>query len=270
MNELQIFDHEKFGQVRTILRDGEVWFVAMDVAEILEYSDAYEMTKRLKDSEKMKLATGEMPVTQSALARELTLISEPGLYRAIFGSKKKEAEEFQTWVFHTVLPQIRKTGQYLSPEKQAQEEHPLMVMTRRYLEVQAEQDRQREEQVRQAIEIGKHRVALEFQRKEIERQRLQLEQERKQRRQQERMLQDISAKATALLEGDGYFTIAGYARKMNIPMDERTAQRLGYICRKRSGIAGLPISKYPHQKYGHVNAYSERVLDEVFKEWMEE
>lgn len=86
--------------------DGSLHFVAMEVADILGYSDAYEMTKRLEDDEKQnRQIAGFGP-------RGVTCISESGLYDAILGSNKPEAKPFQKWVRGEVLPSIRKTGSY--------------------------------------------------------------------------------------------------------------------------------------------------------------
>lgn len=86
--------------------DGSLRFVAMEVAGILGYSDAYEMTKRLDDDEKQnRQIAGFGP-------RGVTVITESGLYDAILGSSKAEAKPFQKWVRAEVLPSIRKTGSY--------------------------------------------------------------------------------------------------------------------------------------------------------------
>lgn len=89
---------------------GEPWFVAMDIADILGYSDAYEMTKRLDDDEKSnRQIAGSGPATGG---RGVIVINESGLYSAILGSQKDEAKRFKKWVTSEVLPSIRKTGSY--------------------------------------------------------------------------------------------------------------------------------------------------------------
>lgn len=67
---------------------------------------------RLKEDEKMTVALTDGQVSTHGGARHLTIVNEPGLYRLIFTSRKKEAEAFKTWVFTDVLPSIRKTGSY--------------------------------------------------------------------------------------------------------------------------------------------------------------
>lgn len=90
--------------------DGSLHFVAMEAAEILGYSDAEAMTRRLDDDEKQNrriVGFGN---------RGVTVISESGLYDAILGSSKPEAKPFQKWVRSEVLPSIRKTGSYNAPK----------------------------------------------------------------------------------------------------------------------------------------------------------
>ena len=94
-------------QVRVVIKDGEPWFAAHDVAVALEYRDASNMTRLLKDDEKGLYKVGTLGGEQSLL-----FINEKGLYRAIFNSRKPEALAFQDWVFAEVLPAIRKQGFY--------------------------------------------------------------------------------------------------------------------------------------------------------------
>lgn len=112
MNELtRIYKNQP---VRIVEKDGDLWFVAKDVAEILGYSSAEHMTRRLDDDERGKL---ESPVTGDSSfghggARWYTIINESGLYNSLLGSKKPEAKDFKRWITHDVLPTIRRTGAY--------------------------------------------------------------------------------------------------------------------------------------------------------------
>lgn len=87
--------------------DGEPWFVAADVAAVLDYRMASDMTRILDDDEK-----GTHIVSTLGGDQELTTISEAGLYAAILKSRKPEAKRFKKWVTSEVLPSIRKTGTY--------------------------------------------------------------------------------------------------------------------------------------------------------------
>lgn len=94
--------------VRVIDDNGEPWFVAMDVAEVLDYSDAHKMTSKLDEDEKQNRqirGSGFNP-------KGTILINEAGLYSCILTSQKPEAKPFKRWVTHEVLPAIRKTGVY--------------------------------------------------------------------------------------------------------------------------------------------------------------
>ena len=85
--------------------DGEPWFVASDIAMALEYGSAKDMTRWLDDDEK-----GGAFIPTPGGEQEASIVNEPGLIRLIMRSNKREAKIFQRWVFHDVLPQIRKTG----------------------------------------------------------------------------------------------------------------------------------------------------------------
>ena len=100
----------KDNPVRIIEKDGEPWFVAKDVCSILEIKEPHRSIKGLDEDEK-----GRHSMTTPGGEQELTMINEAGLYRLIFKSRKKEAEDFKRWVCHDVLPSIRKTGAYLAP-----------------------------------------------------------------------------------------------------------------------------------------------------------
>ena len=110
-NEITLFENPDFGEIRTIVENGEPWFVAKDVAEILGYSETAMMTRRLDEDEKTNL-----PFRQSGsnYQTNLTVINESGLYNAVLGSKKPEAKAFKKWVTSEVLPSIRKHGGYLT------------------------------------------------------------------------------------------------------------------------------------------------------------
>ena len=90
MDQLQVFVNNKLREIRTVVKDGNPWFVAKDVADILGYSDTEAITRRLDSDQKGKITfTASGSVTgANSMAREFTIISEPGLYNAIFNSKK--------------------------------------------------------------------------------------------------------------------------------------------------------------------------------------
>lgn len=105
-NQIASFSFKNM-QVRIVVKDGEPWFAAHDIAVALEYRDAEGLTRLLKEREK-----GTHKVLTCGGAQALRIINEKGLYRGIFNSRKPEALAFQDWVFGEVLPAIRKQGFY--------------------------------------------------------------------------------------------------------------------------------------------------------------
>ena len=115
MNNLQIFNSEEFGNMRTVTIDDETWFVGKDVANALGYERATKAIQdHVDDDDK-----DEVPIQDSIGRMQKTpVINESGLYALIFGSKLESAKRFKHWVTSEVLPTIRKTGGYqkqLSP-----------------------------------------------------------------------------------------------------------------------------------------------------------
>lgn len=108
-NEIQRFEF-KGAALRTLTdENGEPWFVAKDVCDILELNNVTEALRPLDDDEKSNFRNSE--VAQNG-GRAPIIISEPGLYKLIMRSRKPEAKEFQRWVTHEVLPSIRRHGVY--------------------------------------------------------------------------------------------------------------------------------------------------------------
>lgn len=105
MNEIQIFKHEAFGQIRVIDRDGEPWFIAVDVCRALEHSNVSVALDRVDRDEKAKFNLG-LP------GGDTWCVNEPGLYTLVLGSRKPEAKAFKRWITHEVLPAIRQNGYY--------------------------------------------------------------------------------------------------------------------------------------------------------------
>ncbi len=115
MNEMQIFHYEN-NEVRTILKDGEPWWVLADVCQVLEIENSRNVAARLDEDEK-----NTVHLTDGIRGNpNMTIINESGLYKVILRSDKPEAKKFTRWVTHEVLPAIRKTGQYhVSPKTAA-------------------------------------------------------------------------------------------------------------------------------------------------------
>lgn len=113
--EIQIFTNEQFGEVRTLTKDGEPWFVGKDVADILGYSDTAQAVRKHIDNEDK----GVVEMTTPGGKQPVTIINESGLYSLILSSKLPTAKEFKHWVTSEVLPSIHKTGEYkITPAQQ--------------------------------------------------------------------------------------------------------------------------------------------------------
>ncbi len=112
MTELQIFKNPDFGEIRTIEREGEPWFVGKDVAEALGYSNPRNAVPNHVDEED-KLCT---QIEYAGQKREITIINESGLYSLVLSSKLPTAKKFKRWVTSEVIPSIRKHGAYMTPE----------------------------------------------------------------------------------------------------------------------------------------------------------
>lgn len=108
MNDLQIFNNEEFGEIRTVEIDGEPWFVGKDIAQALGYSNTSDaILKHVDEEDKGVAKCDTLGGTQN-----LTVINESGVYALVFGSKLESAKKFKHWITSEVLPQIRKTGSY--------------------------------------------------------------------------------------------------------------------------------------------------------------
>ena len=110
MNDLQVFVYQDSNMMRTVQIDGEVWFVAKDVCDILGLANPTEAIRSLDEDEKMTLRNSEGHSGQRGGAQSFNVISEPAVYKLVFRSNKPEAKAFLRWVTHEVLPQVMRSG----------------------------------------------------------------------------------------------------------------------------------------------------------------
>lgn len=106
----QVFTHKDFGTIRAIIENGEVKFIAADCCKVLDHSNTAMALKALDDDEK-----GISIVYTLGGPQKMSVVTEAGLYRLIFTSRKPEAKKFQRWIFHEVIPNIRQHGYYALP-----------------------------------------------------------------------------------------------------------------------------------------------------------
>lgn len=113
-NEIMLFKHDEFGEVRTLVIDGEPWFVGKDVAEILGYSNTRKAISDRVDAEDKK--DGVTICDSIGREQKPIFINESGLYSLVLSSKLPKAKEFKHWVTSKILPSLRKYGAYFTPE----------------------------------------------------------------------------------------------------------------------------------------------------------
>ena len=137
MNNLTVFNNAAFGDLRTIEKDGNIWFVASDVARALGYSrpaDAVSQHCRYT-------AKHSIPHPQGKGTLEVNIIPEGDLYRLIIRSKLPAAEQFERWVFDEVLPSIRKTGKYEIPKQPVDKDLEIQKLAVETMKVRTEQSK---------------------------------------------------------------------------------------------------------------------------------
>jgi prophage antirepressor-like protein len=109
--DLEVFHHERWS-VRTVVIDGEPWFVARDVCEALGFANARQSVSTHVD----EADRGVQSVDTPGGAQQVAIVNESGLYALIFGSRLATAKGFRRWVTSEVLPAIRRTGRYAVPQ----------------------------------------------------------------------------------------------------------------------------------------------------------
>ncbi|WP_433775467.1 BRO family protein [Bacillus wiedmannii] len=109
MNHLQVFNNEEFGQVRTVVKDEDIWFIAQDVCDVLGINKQRDAYSRLDKDER-----GSVLVDTLGGQQNVNAINESGLYSLILRSRKPQAKAFKKWVTSEVLPSIRKHGAYMT------------------------------------------------------------------------------------------------------------------------------------------------------------
>lgn len=117
MNELQIFNSEEFGEIRTVTIDNEIYFVGKDIAKALGFSNHRDaISTHVFDEDR-----GVETIDTLGGKQNMTVVNESGLYALVFGSRLESAKRFKHWVTSEVLPTIRKTGGYRKPMSTAEQ-----------------------------------------------------------------------------------------------------------------------------------------------------
>ncbi|MCR4646678.1 MAG: phage antirepressor KilAC domain-containing protein [Oscillospiraceae bacterium] len=117
MNEVRVFQHEAFGSIRTVMIEGEPWFVGKDVAAALGYSNASKAVMVHVDEEDKRILMLPNSHFGNSVGK-CYVINESGLYSLILSSKLPGAKAFKHWITSEVLPTIRRTGGYIADDEQ--------------------------------------------------------------------------------------------------------------------------------------------------------
>lgn len=224
-------------QVRILILDNEPWFVAKDVAQVLEYVDNRRMLDLVDEEDKQvinpqKIEAAKIAESFSSNTFKVSIINESGLYAVIFGSTKPSAKGFKKWVTSEVLPQIRKTGKY----------EPKPLTPGELLKIQAE-----------AI------IALEQRQ-----QRLELEQQLQSQKlaELELLTHQHDAEIDRIFNPNGhYLAVVGYYKKHNlgaIPVQQAAVigRKATAYCREHN----ITVTPVADPRFGLVNTYPEDVI----------
>lgn len=111
MSNVELFKFE--GQeVRTVLKDDEVWFVGKDVTDVLGYQNgSRDINRHVFEDDRQTISLND-----GVQSRQTIIINESGLYALIFGSRLESAQRFKHWVTSEVLPSVRKHGAYMTDQ----------------------------------------------------------------------------------------------------------------------------------------------------------
>ncbi|MCW1805277.1 phage antirepressor [Brachybacterium squillarum] len=200
-------------EVRVVETDGEPWFVASDVAKILGYRDAANMTRRLDEEDR-----GTRSMSTPSGDQQMTVISEPGLYAAVLGSKVAGAREFKRWVTHEVLPSLRKHGGYLTERKLEEVLSDPDVLIQLATQLKDERAaRLREEKARLAVES---------------------------------YARDLEPRADSydrFIAGDGTYSVGAAAKMLGLSQNKLFAElRNAHVLIAKGAMANTPYQQYMH------------------------
>lgn len=152
-NNIQVFNNTEFGEVRVIEENGKPLFCGNDVAKALGYSNAPDAMRRHCRA----IVKRDTPI--SGKMQEINYIPEGDVYRLITHSKLPAAERFESWVFDTVLPSIRKTGGYIQGEESMSDDDLIaraLVMAQKKIELREQQLKEKDAQ----LELQKPKVVF--------------------------------------------------------------------------------------------------------------
>ena len=122
--------HYQNRRLRTMLQDGQYWFVVQDVCNALEVGNSRAATAKLIRDDVGLIDT----IDSLGRHQQMSIINEAGLYTLVLGSRKPEAKAFGHWITHEVLPALRRSGVYrMAGAQEGEENGGLLPLSRRHL-----------------------------------------------------------------------------------------------------------------------------------------
>lgn len=140
MNDIQIFNSPEFGEIRTVIIEGELWFAGKDLSSSLGYKDNTSAMRNVDVDDKRVC-----PLSTPSGMQNMTVVNESGMYALIFGSKLESAKRFKKWVTSEVLPTIHRTGQYGQARLPMTIPEQIQLIAQGHVELKAEIDSVKED-----------------------------------------------------------------------------------------------------------------------------
>jgi prophage antirepressor-like protein len=231
MSNLQLFQFNS-SEVRIVVIEGEPWFVAKDLCEILAISKHRDAISRLDDDER-----GLFKLDTPGGKQDMTVVSESGMFGLVLSSRKPEAKEFKKWIRSEVLPSIRKTGGYISTQGKTK----LQILAETFQQMVDLEEKQKA----QGLKLVEHDDILQ---------------------EHGQTITELSNEMDRYTDGDGhYMTIIGYANLNKIKVDRNYAKSIGIRCSKlyRDKFHKEP-PKVSDGRFGSVNSYPKDIINKVF------
>lgn len=157
MKELQVFNHEKFGEVRALELNGEPWLVGKDVAERLGYQNKNrDIVDHVDEEDRIMVNKTQYENGIELDYKELGqrggwIINESGLYSLVLSSRLPEAKKFRRWVTSEILPSIRQNGGYIMNQEELNDDELLaraLLVAQRTIEKRNQTIKQQEERLK--------------------------------------------------------------------------------------------------------------------------
>ena len=143
MNEITIYEHQQFGELRGLTIDDEPWFIAADICRELGLGNTAQALRRLDEDEKMTISLNDSHSGRRGGVQKISIVSEPGFYKLVNKSRKDDdprVKAFQRWVAHDILPSIRKHGAYIAGQEEMTREELLAKAYLAAMEINKEKD----------------------------------------------------------------------------------------------------------------------------------